>query len=208
MGRREESEKERRPSSGGAGDSDERKGRASSERDSAEEETTRASGVEAALSGFFDSELREEPEAGERESEPEPASAFGAGRGELREELETDGPVMGGPGMIRMGADRAISAGIGGLASGEDLDPVAEGDYWRENFRRSPYSAAENEADYEPAYRFGWKKAGQFEYRNRGFEEVELDLREEWESSRAEETSWERARDAARHAWHSARERR
>jgi hypothetical protein len=164
-------------------------------------------GVDAALSGFFDSELVEEPEAGERESQAEPAAAFGAGRAEPQENLETDGPVMGGPGMIRTGADRAVSSGTGGLAAGEDLDPVAEGDYWRENFRRSPYSAAETESTYEPAYTFGWKKAGQFEYRNRGFEEVELSLREEWESSRGADRSWEQARSAVREAWHRARER-
>ena len=52
---------------------------------------------------------------------------LGSGRGDLPEELETDGPVMGGPGMMRTGADRAISTGTGGLAAGEDLDPVAEG---------------------------------------------------------------------------------
>jgi hypothetical protein len=37
------------------------------------------------------------------------------------------------------GIDRAESAGTGGLAAGEDLDEVAEGDYWRQNFRRRPY---------------------------------------------------------------------
>lgn len=162
--------------------------------------------VDAALSGFFDSDFEAEPEAGERESEQEPVAAFGTGRAEPHEELETDGPVMGGPGMIRMGGDRAVSSGTGGLAAGEDLDPVAEGDYWRENFRRSPYSAAETESVYEPAYRFGWNKAGRFEYRNRGFEEVEPDLRQQWEGSR-EEQPWEQARDAVREAWHRARSR-
>lgn len=39
-----------------------------------------------------------------------------------------------------MGIDRGASIGTGGLAAGEDLDPVAEGDYWRQNFRRDPYS--------------------------------------------------------------------
>ena len=39
-----------------------------------------------------------------------------------------------------IGIDRGESIGTGGLAAGEDLDPVAEGDYWRENLRREPYS--------------------------------------------------------------------
>src|ERR1700737_1742391 len=60
-------------------------------------------GVDAALSGFFDDETVEEPEAGELESLPESPAAFGVGRAELHEELETDGPIMGGPGMIPLG---------------------------------------------------------------------------------------------------------
>ena len=44
---------------------------------------------------------------------------LGSGQRDLPEELQTDGPVMGGPGMMRTGADRAISTGTGGLAAGE-----------------------------------------------------------------------------------------
>ncbi|MEP6800928.1 MAG: hypothetical protein ABJC07_03255 [Acidobacteriota bacterium] len=125
----------------------------------------------------------------------------------LREELETDGPVMGGPGMVRTGGDRAVSTGTGGLAAGEDLDPVAEGDYWRENFRRRPYyEAAREYSDYEPSYRYGWERAGLSEYRNRGFEEVELDLKRDWESSNIEGLAdWDQARDPARDAFERAR---
>ena len=135
-------------------------------------------------------------------------SDVGTGAPESREELETDGPVMGGPGMVRTGGDRAVSTGTGGLAAGEDLDPVAEGDYWRENFRRRPYYQAEREySDYEPAYRYGWERAGLSEYRNRSFEEVELDLREAWESTEQEpRPSWDEARHPARDAFEKARE--
>lgn len=132
---------------------------------------------------------------------------FAVGKPRVREELETDGPVMGGPGMVRTGGDRAVSTGTGGLAAGEDLDPVAEGDYWRENFRRRPYYEARKEySDYEPSYRYGWERAGQSEYRNRGFEEVELDLKRDWEASNSERlAAWEDARDPARDAFERAR---
>ena len=134
------------------------------------------------------------------------AREFGIGKSADREELETDGPVLGGPGMMRTGGDRAVSTGTGGLAAGEDLDPVAEGDYWRENFRRRPYFEAEKEySDYEPAYRYGWERAGLSEYRNRGFEEIELDLQREWEELPAEELpGWEEARGPARDAFERA----
>jgi len=131
---------------------------------------------------------------------------LGSGRRDLPEELQTDGPVMGGPGMMRTGGDRAISTGTGGLAAGEDLDPVAEGDYWRENFRRRPYYQAEREfSHYEPAYRYGWERAGLSEYRNRSFEEVELDLKRGWEADDAPVPSWEEARNPARDAFERAR---
>jgi len=134
------------------------------------------------------------------------AREFGVGKASVREELLTDGPVMGGPGMVRTGGDRAVSTGTGGLAAGEDLDPVAEGDYWRENFRRRPYYEAEREySDYEPAYRYGWERAGLSEYRNRGFEEVELELRNEWEELPDDSLpDWDRARGPARDAFERA----
>jgi hypothetical protein len=135
------------------------------------------------------------------------AREFGVGRGPAREELETDGPVLGGPGMVRTGGDRAVSTGTGGLAAGEDLDPVAEGDYWRENFRRRPYYEAQREySDYEPAYRYGWERAGLSEYRNRGFEEIEIELRDEWEEFRDDSLpAWEQARGPARDAFERAK---
>ena len=160
-----------------------------------------------AARGFLPPDLDEEMEGGERESLEEAPSEFDDARAQRREELDTDGPVIGGPGMVRLGGDRAVSSRIGGLAAGEDLDPVAEGDYWRENFRRSPYFAAETEERYEPAYRFGWTRAGQYEYRNRGFEEVEVELRREWEGSAESDQPWDDAREAARDAWESARDR-
>lgn len=139
------------------------------------------------------------------ESLPEEATGGGLGASPVREELQTDGPVMGGPGMRRTGADRAVSTGTGGLAAGEDLDPVAEGDYWRENFRRRPYFEARKEySDYEPAYRYGWERAGRSEYRNRGFEEIELDLRRGWEEEGGL-PSWDDAREPARDAYERAR---
>lgn len=151
-----------------------------------------------------------EPGTSGRDALPEEVAEFGVGKSQLREELETDGPVVGGPGMVRTGADRAVSTGTGGLAAGEDLDPVAEGDYWRENFRRRPYYEAEKEySDYEPAYRYGWERAGQSEYRNGGFEEVELDLRRDWDSGDEEgRGSWDEAREPVREAFERIRDQR
>jgi len=51
-----------------------------------------------------------------------------------------------------VGLDRGGSTGTGGLAAGEDLDVVAEGDYWRENLRREPFR--ESETSYEHGVEF------------------------------------------------------
>jgi hypothetical protein len=61
-----------------------------------------------------------------------------------------------------LGLDRGESIGTGGLAAGEDLDVVAEGDYWREGFRRTPFEDAEPSSQrYEPAggRRYGYSEA-------------------------------------------------
>ena len=132
---------------------------------------------------------------------------YGVGKSSAREELETDGPVMGGPGMVRTGADRAVSTGTGGLAAGEDSIP------WRRATTGGRTSAAvrttrrrRSTRTTEPSYRYGWERAGQSEYRNRGFEEVDLDLRRDWESSSGQGLpDWEQAREPARGAFDRAR---
>ena len=103
------------------------------------------------------------------------------------------------------GLDRGVSMGTGGLAAGEDLDPVAEGDYWRENFRRRPYyEAGKPYEHYEPGYQLGWESAGEFE--GMTFDQVEGELEETWDSTRSEEgPQWEQIRDATRDAFHRAR---
>jgi hypothetical protein len=104
-----------------------------------------------------------------------------------------------------LGLDRGVSMGTGGLAAGEDLDPVAEGDYWRENFRRRPYyDATKGYEHYEPGYQFGWESAGEFE--GLSFEEVETELSETWDSTRpADAPGWDEIREATRDAFLRAR---
>ena len=103
------------------------------------------------------------------------------------------------------GLDRGASMGTGGLAAGEDLDPVAEGDYWRENFRRRPYyEAGKPYEHYEPGYQLGWESAGEFE--GLSFDQVEPELEETWDSTRSEQTPrWGEIREATRDAFHRAR---
>lgn len=105
------------------------------------------------------------------------------------------------------GIDRGITTGTGGLAAGEDLDPVAEGDYWRENFKSRPYHQAERPYEhYEPGYRLGWEAANDLQFKGREFEAVESELVAEWFTRMGEDAAdWETVQPAARDAFERVR---
>lgn len=113
-----------------------------------------------------------------------------------------------------LGVDRGGATGVGGLAAGEDLDPVAEGDYWREAFTRRPYyDASRPYEDYEPGYRLGWEAAADPENEGLAFEEAEPNLRRKWERGEiegdtrrgADALTWEEMREVAQDAWERIR---
>jgi hypothetical protein len=78
-----------------------------------------------------------------------------------------------------LGVDRGESIGTGGLAAGEDLDEVAEGDYWRQNFERRPYRDAGHSYEQfelgrpDSSGRRGWQTGAGLDPREEGLEEVE-----------------------------------
>jgi hypothetical protein len=84
-------------------------------------------------------------------------------------------------------------------ATADRLNPTVEDDYWRAHYSTRPY--VEPGASYEiyrSAYQYGWD--GHRRYRGRRFDDVEAELRREWERT-DRELSWTDARDAARDAW-------
>lgn len=58
--------------------------------------------------------------------------------------------------------------------------------------------------DYLPAYRYGAEVAVIEQYRGRGWDDVELALRREWET-RHPESAWEQFKAAVRHGWERIR---
>jgi uncharacterized protein (TIGR02271 family) len=56
---------------------------------------------------------------------------------------------------------------------------------------------------YQPAYRFGYDLAGDQRFRGRNWNEIERDIRRDWESRN--QGPWEDAKDAIRHAWDQVR---
>lgn len=138
------------------------------------------------------------PEAA-AEDEAETMASTGDSQGAFREIVT--GTATG------LGIDRGESVGTGGLAAGEDLDEVAEGDYWRQNYERRPYYEPGRPYEhYEPGYRFGWQSAAGVGPDAGEFEDVETELARKWSYERASgEKDWEDVREAARDAWRRVR---
>ena len=97
----------------------------------------------------------------------------------------------------------AVAGGLAGKGVAERIDPTAENQYWEQNYRNETYVKPDyTYQDYGPAYRTGYEARARYEGRN--FDEVEPELRSDYESryrgdSRLE---WQDAREATRAAWH------
>lgn len=80
-----------------------------------------------------------------------------------------------------------------------------EGQYWREHYTSEPYyETGDSYEHYEPAYRLGYE--GYLKHRNTGrtYDEVEADLRRDYEREHGSPLAWEKAKHAVRKAWHRA----
>lgn len=83
----------------------------------------------------------------------------------------------------------------------ETMASTVEDDYWRTHYANqeyvepnAPYSA------YQPAYRTGYE--GRSQYPGKTYDEVEADLRRDYEKSKDHaRLAWDKARNAARAAW-------
>jgi hypothetical protein len=107
------------------------------------------------------------------------------------------GPVGAAVGAIAGG----VVGGLAGKAAAEQIDPTAEEAYWKEHYSNRPYYSEDVGYDtYAPAYRFGWESASRHSGRN--FDEVERDLRGDWEKSKhGTRLGWDKAKQAIRDAW-------
>lgn len=76
--------------------------------------------------------------------------------------------------------------------------------YWREQFQHEPYvSKGQKFDEYAPAYRAGYE--GRSQYAGQRFDDVENDLKRDYENNRGDSTmGWDMARQACRAAWDRA----
>jgi hypothetical protein len=111
------------------------------------------------------------------------------------------GTVAGPVGTVIGAAVGAVLGGLAGKSVAESIDPTVEDAYWRDNYSRRPYvESGTTYNDYGPAYGYGVSEFARDP--DRSFDEVEPELRRNWESRRGESAlDWDRAKPAARDAW-------
>jgi phage tail tape-measure protein len=140
-----------------------------------------------------------DPISGEKGSHPVGtglgAAATGAAAGAA-------GGAMAGPVGAAVGAVvGAVAGGLAGKGIAESVNPTAETEYWRSNYKSRPYVESGHEFEaYEPAYRYGWES--RVEHSDKDFEQVESDLGRSWDKARGQsKLTWDKARPATRDAW-------
>ena len=76
--------------------------------------------------------------------------------------------------------------------------------YWRDQFQNEPYVTKGQKFDeYAPAYRTGYE--GRSQYAGQRFDDVEKDLKRDYETNRGDSTlGWDKAKQACRAAWDRA----
>lgn len=110
------------------------------------------------------------------------------------------GSVAGPVGTVVGTAVGAVAGGLAGKGAAEAINPTIEDEYWRRTYATRPYVTPGSEYDtYRPAYQYGWESYARFQ--GRRFEDVEADLRRDWEARPDNRLAWEDAREAVRDAW-------
>jgi hypothetical protein len=111
------------------------------------------------------------------------------------------GGAVGGPvGAVVGAAVGAVAGGLAGKGAAEAVNPTVEDAYWRDNYKSRPYASGATYDQYRPAYQHGWESYSR--HRGKKFDDVEPDLRREWEKGKANASlGWDKAKVATRDAW-------
>lgn len=94
----------------------------------------------------------------------------------------------------------AVVGALAGKGIAQAADPVAEDNYWRDNYASRPYARDAAYDEYRPAFGFGVDAYSR--YPGRSFDDLEPELGRDWNSKRGSSSlEWDRARHATRDAW-------
>lgn len=138
-----------------------------------------------------------------------PVGVAGGGVGGAAAGAAIGGAVGGPVGALVGGAIGAIAGGAAGKGAAEMVNPTEEDTYWRETHNKRPYyKSGTDYSHYQPAYRYGWENAARPNYMGRSFDEVEPDLKTNWNTYRGDhKADWHDVRDASRDAFERVRTR-
>ena len=95
----------------------------------------------------------------------------------------------------------AAAGGLAGIGVDVMVDEHVEDAYWRDSYVDQPYFKPGTSYNYyQPAYRTGWE--GRIRHDGRRFDEVEAELRSDYERLRTGDAAdWSEGRLAAKAAW-------
>jgi uncharacterized protein (TIGR02271 family) len=114
------------------------------------------------------------------------------------------GGLVGGPIGAAVGTViGAVAGGLAGKSAAERVNPSVEDEYWRNNYATRPYVEKERSyEDYQPAYRTGYEGYSQYGDMGKTYDEVEPDLRSEYEKQQGGAgLAWDKAKHATKDAW-------
>jgi hypothetical protein len=149
-----------------------------------------------------DNDANLDPITGEPGAHPVGTGVGAAGAGAVGTAV---GAAVGGPVGAAIGAVvGAVAGGLAGKSAAERINPTVEDEYWRNNYTSQPYFEKDYDyTDYQPAYRAGYEGYGRYGDSGRTYDDVEPDLRRDYERDRGDAgLAWDKAKFAAKDAWH------
>jgi len=138
-----------------------------------------------------------------------PFGVAGGGAGGAAAGAAIGGAVGGPVGALVGGAIGAVAGGAAGKGAAEAVNPTEEDTYWSKEYKTRPYYKNGLEYNhYQPAYKYGWETATKPNYAGRNFDEVEPDLRSNWNTYRGtNKAEWDDVRMATRDSYDRVRSR-
>jgi len=110
------------------------------------------------------------------------------------------GAVAGPAGTAIGAAAGAVAGGLAGKGIGELIDPTAEDNWLRDNFKARPYAQEGNDfEEFFPAFHYG--ALAESKYGDAGIDLTDKQLQSDWEASKECNMPWTKAKEAVKDAY-------
>lgn len=150
---------------------------------------------------YDEHDANRDPISGEPGAHPVGTGVGATGAGAIGAAI---GGVVGGPvGAVIGAAIGGVAGGLAGKGAAEAINPTEEDTYWQDNYSSRDYVEPDRTYnDYQPAYQTGYNAYSRYGDTDRTFDEVEPELRSEYETNHAATgLPWDKAKHAARDAY-------